>query len=335
MPLKYFSRVSPLSRILFLFITFIFSVTIARAQKAAAIQSDFPDPTVIMANDKYYAFATNSGRNGQTLNVQVAVSDNLEDWKMLGDAMPQKPGWANRDFWAPHVIYNDLIQQYVLFFSAQTNDPDKGMGIGVAFSKEPEGPYTAQPTYLIADTGFTAIDAMVIKDPKTHKYFMTWGSGFQPIKIRALADSMTSFSKGSSDVEIMPVGEEEKYSRLVEGPWIDYDNGFYYLYYSGDNCCEENANYAVLIARSKHIQGPYTRMGHWNKTGNSIILEQNELIKAPGHNSIIKDRNGNKWMAYHAIPAEGFKKRQYGRWFYLDRVTYKNGWPVLNIHSKK
>jgi len=300
-----------------------------RAQKHPVIDTDFPDPTVILAEGKYYAFATNSTRNGVLFKVQVAESPDLKNWKMKGDAMPQKPLWASSDFWAPHVIYNNILQQYVLFFSAQTNDAAKGMGIGVAFSKSPAGPYIPEPEPLITDTGFVAIDAMVIKDPVTHKYFMTWGSGFQPIKIRQLKTTMTGFENGSTALSIIPVAEDKQYSRLVEGPWIDYDNGFYYLYYSGDNCCGEQANYAVLVARAKNITGPYTRLGEWNKTGNSVLLERGTHLIAPGHNSIIKDRAGKRWIAYHAIPAAAFRSGKYARLMYLDPVRYKDGWPIV------
>jgi len=159
---------------------------------------------------------------------------------------------------------------------------------------------------------------------------MTWGSGFQPIKIRQLKNTMTGFENSSKTVSVIPVAKDKQYSRLVEGPWIDYHNGFYYLYYSGDNCCGEQANYAVLVARAKSIAGPYTRLGEWNKTGNSVLLERGAHLVAPGHNSIIKDKTGKKWIAYHAIPAEAFKSGRYARLMYLDPVQYKNGWPIVN-----
>jgi len=319
----------PVKKNYLLLILSVWGTVLLHAQKPPAIDADFPDPTVIAANGKYYAFATNSGRNGKLMNVQVAVSDDLKSWKMLDDAMPQKPAWASSDFWAPHVIYKDVLKQYVLFFSAETKDPEMGKGIGVAFSEKPEGPYIAQAEPLIADTGFVAIDAMVIRDPKTKKYFMTWGSGFQPIKIRELNVSMTRFEDGSSEIAVIPVGKDKQYARLVEGPWIDYYKGFYYLYYSGDNCCGAQANYAVLVARAKKITGPYTRLGDWNKTQNSVFLEKDSLLIAPGHNSIIRDRSGKRWIAYHAIPVDRFKAGKYARLMYLSAIDYKKGWPVI------
>ena len=58
---------------------------------------DFPDPAVIQAPDGYYyAYATQTLRDGRWINIQVARSSDLVDWEYLGDAMPEKPVWAPR-----------------------------------------------------------------------------------------------------------------------------------------------------------------------------------------------------------------------------------------------
>jgi Beta-xylosidase len=313
--------------LLIIFITICFS---SKAQLKPVLDIDFPDPTVIEANGRYYAFATNTGSGGNYRRVQVAVSDDLQDWKLLGDALPQLPAWASTHFWAPHVLYHEELQRYVLFFSAQSKDTSRQrMGIGVAFSKNPEGPYIPEPEALMIDTGFKTIDPMVMKDPKTQKYYITWGSDFAPIKIRELHSSMTRFADGSSEKVLIPAGKDKAYARLVEAPWIDFQDGFYYLYYSGDNCCGAEANYAVLVARATSITGPYTRLGEWNKTQHSVILEKDQNLMAPGHNSIIQDKSGKKWIVYHAIPMDRFKEGRYARLMYLSPIEYKNGWPVV------
>ena len=68
---------------------------------------DFPDPAIIHAPDGfYYAYATQSLRHGEWINIQVARSADLIDWEYLGDALPEKPDWARttQDFWAPSVL---------------------------------------------------------------------------------------------------------------------------------------------------------------------------------------------------------------------------------------
>src|SRR5690242_13018396 len=71
------------------------------------LDADFPDPSVIRAPDRfYYAYATQTHRNGQWVNIQTARSADLVHWQYLGDALPVKPSWASKtqDFWAPDVM---------------------------------------------------------------------------------------------------------------------------------------------------------------------------------------------------------------------------------------
>ena len=80
---------------------------------------DFPDPAVIRAPDGfYYAYATQTQRQGKWINIQVARSTNLIDWEYIGDALPEKPDWAaeTQDFWAPSVIYDGST--YYMYYSA-------------------------------------------------------------------------------------------------------------------------------------------------------------------------------------------------------------------------
>src|SRR4051794_37221691 len=70
------------------------------------LDADFPDPSVLRAPDgTYYAYATQTKRAGKWINIQVARSNDLTHWRVLGDAL-LKPSWASKtqDFWAPHVI---------------------------------------------------------------------------------------------------------------------------------------------------------------------------------------------------------------------------------------
>src|SRR5436309_2224053 len=73
------------------------------------MDADFPDPAVIQASDGYfYAYATQTLHDGGWINIQVARSADLIHWQHLGDALPDKPGWAvgTQDFWAPYVLYD-------------------------------------------------------------------------------------------------------------------------------------------------------------------------------------------------------------------------------------
>ncbi len=308
------------------------------AKRNPVLNLDFPDPTVINVNGNYYAYATQANYNGRMNNIQVASSKDLFNWKYEGDALPQKPVWANQtqDFWAPHVLYDSMITQYVMFYCAKSNDTTFDKCIGVAFSKEPAGPFIDKGTPLIQGKGFAEIDPMAMVDPQTGKKILYWGSGFQPIRVRELNSDWKSFKEGSIVNSVVFPGKEIQYSKLIEGAWVDYHNGKYYLYYSGDNCCGDKANYAVMIARADNAFGPFERLGETNATGSSVILEKDSTWTAPGHNSIVHDANGNIWIAYHAIWNDKEKAGEaVGKNHYLKRVMcvepveYKNGWPVV------
>ena len=104
------------------------------------LDADFPDPTVIKAPDGlYYAYATQTQRDGKWINIQLARSPDLVHWDYLGDALPGKPGWASttQDFWAPHVIRDG--SRYIMYYSGKPNTSDErhGLCLGVAAASSP------------------------------------------------------------------------------------------------------------------------------------------------------------------------------------------------------
>ena len=183
-------------------------------------------------------------------------------WEPLGDALPAKPAWASKtqDFWAPHVAEHD--GRYYLYYSAKPDealtDDKKGLCLAVATSDRPEGPFTDMGRPLLCGPSFVNIDPMAYDDPATGKRLLYWGSGFEPIKVRELAPDRMSFAAGSETVELVRGRRRRRdYRSLVEGAWIVRRGGYYYLFYSGDNCCGKGAHYAVMVARSRSATGPF------------------------------------------------------------------------------
>jgi arabinan endo-1,5-alpha-L-arabinosidase len=294
------------------------------------IDADFPDPAVLRARDGfYYVYATQTERDGKWINLQVARSRDLVRWERLGDALPVKPGWASRtqDFWAPHVVEQD--GRYLLYYSAKPDsalgDDKQGLCLAVATSRWPQGPFTDTGRPLLCGQSFVNIDPMAFEDPATGKRFLYWGSGFQPIKVRELAAGGLSFAPGSEAVDLVPPVKGGGYRNLVEGGWVVRHGGFYYLFYSGDNCCGPNAHYAVRGARSRRATGPF-------ETREGAILEASGIWHAPGHNSVVEDKRGDSWILYHAVdrnrprekPTDEVNTR---RILLIDRIVWKDGWP--------
>lgn len=303
------------------------------------LDADFPDPTVLRASDGfYYAYATQTVIEGRTINIQVARSKDLVNWEHLGDALPVKPKWADRTqkFWAPHVSQHG--DTFYLYYSADPNTLT-GLCLAVATAKSPAGPFIDTGSPLKCGEGFVNIDPMAFDDPKTGKRLLYWGSGFQAIRVQELAEDRVSFKPGSQPVELVhPIKDErpDNYQRLIEGAWVTLRNGFYYLFYSGDNCCGDKAHYAVMVARSTSATGPFETLARARGRANSVILEANSRWIAPGHNSVITDSAGQDWMAYHAIDSQ--KRllatsiggdRDVRRIMLIDRVVYRDGWPAI------
>lgn len=294
--------------------------------------ADFADPTVIKGHDDfYYAYATNTSFDNEFYNIQVAKSSNLTDWTIIGDALPDKPKWADRDFWAPHVLYDAKLQQYFMYYSGESPDPKIGKCIGVSISKNPEGPFIDVGKPLVSGEGFVNIDPMAFDDPVTGKKYLYWGSGHQPIKVRELNGDRISFKPGSSTSDVVAPNTDE-YSKLVEGAWVHYRDGYYFIFYSGDNCCGDKAHYAVMVARSKSAVGPFVRLSEVEKNNSSTILVKNESWLAPGHNSIVTDDAGHDWIIYHAFSSDPSLKSK-GRIMLIDRLEYKNDWPYIDTGS--
>ena len=313
------------------------SLQVVLAQRKAfeilnpVIDRDYADPTVIRANGKYYAYATQGNREGKSIHIMVSSSTNLQNWKFEGDALPVMPNWSNSEFWAPHVVYDKQLKKYILFYSGESTDDITGKCLGVAFADKPEGPFIDKGSPLICGSGFINIDPFAFIDPKSGKKLLYWGSDFKPLKVQELTDDWKSFKPGTSPTDLVAAGQEKNYTILLEGSWIDFHKGKYYLYYSGDNCCGVNANYAVMVARADNAFGPFIRMGAALGINSSVILAKTDKWLAPGHNSIFRDNKGNVYMAYHAIRIDKTDPQFYdkGRLMMISPVVYKNGWPVV------
>lgn len=216
----------------------------------------------------------------------------------MGDALPVQPKWADKDFWAPHVLYDAKQKTYYLYYSGES-DFVTGKCLGVATSKSPAGPFIDEGEPLICGNGFINIDPMAFDDPKTGKKLLYLGSDLEGLRVQELSKDRLNFKQGNTmKVLVNPItnNDPENYQKLVEGSWVTYHNGFYYLYYSGDNCCGEKAHYAVMVARSKKADGPFETLAEAEKTSNSVILKRNEKWIAPGHNSVLTDDKGQEWM---------------------------------------
>ena len=303
-----------------------------------AIDADFPDPAVLRAEDgTFYAYATQGMVEGRQINIQIARSRDLARWDHIGDALPVKPAWASRtqDFWAPHVA--KVEGRYLLYYSAKPDvalaDFEQGLCLAVATAERPEGPFTDIGEPLLCGPGFVNIDPMLFDDPVSGKRLLYWGSGFGPIKVQELRADGLAFAPGSAPIDLVapvPTDDPGNYRRLVEGAWVTYREGWYYLFFSGDNCCGPNAHYAVMVARSRSATGPFAV---YPENG-GVILEASPGWVAPGHNAVARTDAGETLILYHAVDAARPRARPEDevntRRVMLTRpLVWRGGWPAV------
>jgi arabinan endo-1,5-alpha-L-arabinosidase len=293
----------------------------APAYENPVLHNDAPDPTIMRAGDgSYYAYTTQSYHEATFYNVPVLHSTDLIHWTLVGDALPQRPDWTppgidKGDIWAPHIV--QFGNTYYLYFSARFLETAQ-MSIGVATSDSPTGPFhdpLGEPL-IVGEKGFDAIDPFAAQFDDTK--YIYWGSDGVPIHVQQLSDDGLSLSGERQDV-LSP--SDRPYEDLVEGAWVLQHDGLYYLMYSGDGCCGEDAHYAVMVARSSSPTGPFER------DPANPILEANDGFNAPGHNATVQDASGRDWIVYHCMIRGDFTNYRY---LFIDPIDWVDGWPVVN-----
>jgi arabinan endo-1,5-alpha-L-arabinosidase len=302
----------------------------------AALDRDFPDPTVIRTSEgAYFAYATQTETGSGAVNIQVARSDDLQAWAYLGDALPVKPAWADQTqaYWAPHVVERE--KTFYLYYSAIPNDSSGDENcLAVATSPSPEGPFEDVGEPVLC--GYE-IDPAVFFDPRSNRWLMYWGSAGD-IAVQSVADDMVSLRGGGPKTLLLgwssPV--RRPYEHGIEGPFVIYRDGWYYLFYSGDRCCEYPPHYALLVARSRRPDRGFQRIGEVEDRPSSVILSDFDRWEGPGHCSVVTDEENRDWIACHAIdkrqpllPNKGVR-----RVMLMLRLVIRNGWPHVSTNDE-
>ena len=315
----------------------------ARGYRNAVLHHDFPDPHVIRTDGgTFFAYSTQTERNGKVVHVQVARSRDLVRWTYLRDALPTLPDWGdNADVsWAPHVVH--ARGKYFMYYSTVPDEleDDFGLCLAVATSTRPAGPFRATAQPLHCGSTLADIDADVFRDRTAKTWRVYWGSGGDIVTAR-LAPSLTRLADPDAEPKTLLRGWSAQVSRTIErgieGPFVIARRGWYYLFYSGNRCCSFPPHYATMVARSHHAAGPYHRLAEYRAGKSSAILHSNNGWAGPGHNSVIRDDAGRDWIVFHAINREfpflPGSDDAVRRPMLINRLLYRHGWPLVPTGS--
>jgi arabinan endo-1,5-alpha-L-arabinosidase len=280
------------------------------------------DPTAIRTDDgTYYAYGTQDdwGDGEGSRIAPIVRSENLVDWEYVGEAFEEKPDWKDGNVWAPAVTVVD--GEWILYYSLSVWG-DEDPGIGVATADSPEGPFTDHGELIrSSDIGVpNSIDPFYIEDGGTPYLF--WGSfnGIYGIELGADRRSLAG-------EKFLIAGER------YEGTYIEEVDGTYYFFGSSGSCCEGAfSTYRVEVGRSASLEGPYVNANgeDLRERPGEVVVDDGEAFHAPGHNSMVTDDAGQRWLLYHAYDTDQFWIRNTPRRpLCLDPITWDDGWPTV------
>ena len=259
-------------------------------------------------------------------------SRDLVNWEKVGYVFPTKPAWAKGDFWAPEVV-NDGGRFFV-FYAARRDEGPKKRGtlcVAVATAYAPAGPYTDRGPLVCRIPergGVGSIDPAFVRDEQGRP-FLVWkadGNDARPMQPTSI------YAQPLSEDGAKLLGKRQEILRndaawegiAIEGSFILRRGGWFYHFYSGNACCGRACNYALGVARSRHLLGP------WEKYAKNPLVAANRDWQCPGHGSIVETPDGRDFLLYHS-----YRQRRdtfsVGREAVLDEVKWgADGWPLID-----
>lgn len=281
----------------------------------------YPDPSVCAVGEDYYlvnsTFAYFPG-------LPVLHSRDLAHWEQVGNVMerisqlPLAHAGHSQGLFAPTIRYHEGT-----FYVICTNVSYGGNFVVTAES--PEGPWS-EPHYL---EGADGIDPSLFFDDDGKCYYI--GTHPNPEGCRYDGDWFIWIQELDIDNWRL-VGEHKNVwngalrgVHWPEGPHLYKRDGYYYILHAEGGTGPEHA---VSVCRSRELWGPYE-----NNFCNPILthrhLGQAFPVKYVGHADLFATPAGEWYMTMLAVrPLEGCTTM--GRETFLAKVTWENGWPVVN-----
>jgi hypothetical protein len=110
-----------------------------------------------------------------------------------------------------------------------------------------------------------------------------------PIRAQRLADDGRSLI---GDDKIVLCNDLDWEGHLIEGPFVTFQQGHYWLFYAGNDF--STPSYGIGVAAGDHPLGPYT------KQGEPLLRSTSEWL-APGHASVAPGLDGEPQLFFHAF----------------------------------
>ncbi len=312
-------------------------------------------------SDMYYIYST--GALGKR-------SKDLIHYENIGKVVPEVPKeareWTNSDdIWAPDIV--KVGKEYRLYCSNSSWGVQRSC-IFLAVSDSPAGPFVPRGIVLKTDACLpvNGIDANIITDAKTGQMYMLYGSFWGGCYVLPL-DASTGLAKNAAarewkqdsdgtlshsleEIVGTPVAARPAWqSGAIEGPYMIYHPGhdYYYLFVSYGSL---KSDYNIRVGRSKSILGPFVdAMGRNLIATEDAANDVGELLMAgyqwndgvaymaPGHNSVLCDRNGDYFLVTHIREKNYTEEMMEPSTMQVRKMYFSSdGWPYVapEIYAK-
>jgi beta-xylosidase len=298
-----------------------------------ATQGGVADPGVVLADDgRYYMVSTGGSRGLYPLR----VSDDLVAWEHIGYVFPSgsEPAWVESHPWAPEL--HQVAGRYVVYYSAKPKDGTV-MAVGAAVADRPTGPWVDRGPILAGEVG--AIDPNYFRDPLDGRHYLLWkhelngvgpGRG-TPIYLQEHApDGLSLIGERTELVR----NDRSWEGDLIEGPWMLFKDGYYYLFYAGNAYYDQR--YATGVARSRRADVPLAEQlaaidapPRLEKHGPPILASDGQdPWQGPGHGSVVTGPDGLDYFVFHAWQ-KGLVAGGHPRLGMLEPIRWRDGWPTI------
>jgi beta-xylosidase len=270
------------------------SVALKSAPQSPAFRHDFPDPSVITAGGRYYAFGTETAWETGGHVFPILVSQDLTGWTYAADVFAAAPAWGRGDWWAPAVLARG--GEYFLYYSGLAR---AGMHcIAVATAAAPLGPYTDHGPVACQDgtRAIGYIDAWpLVAHGRAFLYFSVDGPDHHSISVLPLTDDMLHAAGPRTEL----IGVTQPWEKLghgtVEGPSVFAWGSRYVLLYSGGDWRRQ---YGMGFAVATSPAGPFVK-------SDLPLLRTGGARSGAGGGSFFLDTDGAPWLAFHGWVGAG------------------------------
>lgn len=258
----------------------------------------------------------------------LATSTDRVTFTSDGSALTPIPSWwttysSSSDPWAPDVVYHD--SKYWQYYAVSTFGTSNS-AIGLATASTPNSTSWSDQGIVFSSTSsssYNAIDPAELQDTSGNWWmvFGSWSDGIHLIELN------TSTGKQSStNTTVYHLAQR---SNGLEGAFLYYYNGYYYLFASIDACCNgSSSTYRTIVGRSSTITGPYLDRGGLNMLsgGGTILISAHSNINGPGGASLLTDTDGTIFV-YHYYDGNNSGAPTLG----INRLGWtSDGWPYVN-----